>query len=133
MRRHLARHCHHRAGEAHLTYYLKARLSRVPDGTRGQWYSLGDSKRFNGIPGPRGGYCRWLPVCLDRKPDLTAKSVGFALETTGDSKIAQEIIRRESVMHVSIDMQLHQYNKRWLVPLLPPDQRLVDGFSFVRG
>jgi hypothetical protein len=47
MRRHRARrHC--RVGEAHLACHRRARLSRIPkDDTKGQWYHLGDSKRFN--------------------------------------------------------------------------------------
>jgi hypothetical protein len=47
--------------------------------------------------------------------------------------MAQKTIRRESMMHMSKDMQLRQRNKRWLVPRLLPDHRLVNDFSFVRG
>lgn len=71
--------------------------------------------------------------CLDLKPDLTARSMDFELSTPRGLKMAREIIRRESIMHVSKDMQFRQHNGRWLVPRLLPDQRLTDDFSRSQG
>nr|ALQ32770.1 putative polyketide synthase [Fusarium aywerte] len=71
--------------------------------------------------------------CLDLRPDLLARSMDFALETPRDLEMAQEIIRRESIMHVSKDMQFRQHNGRWLIPRLLPDQRLIDDFSRSQG
>ncbi|KAF5679435.1 polyketide synthase [Fusarium heterosporum] len=71
--------------------------------------------------------------CLDLKPELTARSMDFELSAPRDLKMAREIIRRESIMHVSKDMQFRQQNGRWLVPRLLPDQRLIDDFSRSQG
>ncbi|KAF5966955.1 polyketide synthase [Fusarium coicis] len=71
--------------------------------------------------------------CLDLKPDLTARSMDFELSAPRDLKMAREIIRRESIMHVSKDMQFRQHNGRWLIPRLLPDQRLTHDFSRSQG
>ena len=67
--------------------------------------------------------------CLDINPGMLVASVDFEKSSPRDEDMARQILCREKLLPQEIDKQFRQYEGKWLISRLLPDQQLISEFN----